>query len=79
VLKKEYKVSPGEIIPSVNLVAIVSVIAAALISKYWVTPVPGAIMAILLAFVIHAILSIVLEKAGVKYKLGKHSLSSTGF
>jgi cytosine permease len=78
-LNKEYVVEKGGVMPWVNIIAIIAVIAAALISKYWQTAIPATVLAIVLSFVIYGILSVIFSKAGIKYQFGKYVISETGF
>jgi cytosine permease len=78
-LNKKYVVEKGGEMPWVNILAIIAVIAAALISKYWQTAIPATVLAIVFGFVIYGVLSVVFSKAGIKYQFGKYVITETGF
>lgn len=77
--KREYDPSPGSILPSVNVLAVACAIAAAVISYYWVCIIPGAVLAIVIAFVGYGILGVIFEKMEIKYLLGRYEISETGY
>jgi len=79
IIKKEYALRMGETLPKVDLVAVFVTIAAAVISYFWVTAIPGTLMSIAIAFLLYALFVLVFEKVDIKYRLGEYSITKTGF
>lgn len=78
-LKREYVLKVGEKLPGVNFIALFATIIAALISYFWVTAIPGALIGIISAFILYAVLMIVFEKAAIKYTWGEYTITESGF
>lgn len=61
-------------ISGVNLIAVVSTLAAAAISYLWVTALPASVIGVVVSIVLYAALTGVFNRIGVKYSFGQYQV-----
>lgn len=77
-LKKEYIVGAGKIISNLNVVALLAFIVGGVVA-YKVTWGVPALNGLLTSFALYAIIAIICEKGNIKYKVGEHTVSESGY
>lgn len=61
-------------IAGVNVIAIVSTVAAAALSYFWVTQMPASVIGVVASLILYVALTGIFNKAGIKYAFGKYQV-----